>query len=759
MTGDWPVVRRFDGEHLAQIRMPVGGIGTGCISLGGRGQLVDWEVQGQPAKGFTPAHSFFAVRASDGERAWTRVLERSLTDAECVGPHGSQASNHGLPRFRGGSFAAAYPLGSVGLSDPDIPVTAELRCFNPLVPGDADASGLPVLVYRVRLHNTSDRELDVAVCGNLTNFVGGAPDRPTPPGNVFTHVDVPGSTILLGSSSAPPGQHDPARGTLALAAIGETASSYRLNWEQLSWGDSLLGYWDDFTHDGVVCPPRVGATVPTASLVVSRRLPPGDDTDITFAIAWHFPDRLGWANEPGAAPAPTGNYYATQFADAGDVVRTVAGRLSDLEARTVSFVLSVIDSSLPVAFQDAALSNLAVLKSPTCFRIADGTFLGWEGCNDDHGSCHGSCTHVWNYQYALEALFGDLAWSMREVELVGSLDDRGLMSFRAGLPLETEGTSWRTAAADGQMGAIVRLHRTWRLTGDDQALKRLWPAARRAMEFAWIPFGWDADQDGVMEGCQHNTMDVEYYGPSGVNQSWYLAALASCVVMAEAVRDNDFAVRCRRLSSLGSRWTDDHLFNGEYYEQEIRPPGDETHIAEGLRIRFDDAVAMAGSDDLVDPDLQLGSGCGSDQLVGDSMALLGGLDTGLDRGNVRQAWASVFRHNHRDDFYDHFNHMRTYAQGDEKGLLVCTFPRGNRPERPFPYCHEVWTGFEYTAAIGLLLSGDAALAERVVTDVRDRYDGRRRNPFDEVECGHHYVRSMASWGLVEAWRATRGSDA
>ena len=63
----------------------------------------------------------------------------------------------------------------------------------------------------------------------------------------------------------------------------------------------------------------------------------------------------------------------------------------------------------------------------------------------------------------------------------------------------------------------------------------------------------------------------------------------------------------------------------------------------------------------------------------------------------------------------------------------------------------MWTGIEYTAAIGLLQVGRVADAEKVVGAVRDRYDGVRRNPFDEVECGHHYVRSMAAWGLVEAW--------
>ncbi|MET1005965.1 MAG: GH116 family glycosyl hydrolase, partial [Propionibacteriaceae bacterium] len=198
---------------------------------------------------------------------------------------------------------------------------------------------------------------------------------------------------------------------------------------------------------------------------------------------------------------------------------------------------------------------------------------------------------------------------------------------------------------------------------------------------------------------------------------------------------------------------DTRVFNGEYYQQEIIPAMTADVIAPGLRIRLAGDGAWGGSDDLVDPDLQIGAGCTSDQLVGHTMAALGGLSTGLDPAHVTSALQAIDRHNSRSDFSAHFNHLRSYALADESGLLVCTYPRGERPRRPFPYCNEVWTGLEYSAAIGLLVDGDRAAAERIVADVRDRYDGRRRNPFNEVECGHHYARSMASWGLVEAWSA------
>lgn len=762
---EWPVLRRYERPELTHVAMPVGGIGTGCISLGGRGQLIDWELFNRPAKGYN-AESFFAVHIAGESGTHTRALEAALLDSEYDGPVGSASPLHGLPRFRDGAFAAAYPFGQALLSDPDLPVTATVQAFNPLVPGDADASGFPALVYRARLTNVGDETLRVSVCGNLQNVIGRMPAADLPSGNTFERLDLPLATTLLGRTSEVPADHE-AWGTIAIAALGDEASSTRTSWARRSWGDSLLDFWDDFSADGQVDEPDESARVPTGSIVVTHDIEPGGTQDFTFVIAWHFPHRRGWTHHYQGPPNHShsddvvGNYYATVYGDAADVIRQLALRLEDLERRTIAYVETVTGSDLPAAVQDAVLSNAAVLKSPTCFRIEDGTFLAWEGCNPDNGSCHGSCTHVWNYQYALEQLFPELAWTMRDVELVHSLDDRGMMSFRSGLPLKTEGTGWRVAAADGQMGALVRLHRTWALSGDDDQLRRLWPQARKAMEFAWIPLGWDADRDGLMEGCQHNTMDVEYYGPQGVGQSWYLAALAACASMAAAVGDVEFEQTCAGVLRSGAAATDEQVFNGDYYQQVVLPAGSADRIAEGLRIRYDGDNPDVGSDDLEHPDLQIGSGCTSDQLVGHAMALLGGLDDRLDRDHARTAMRSVVSHNHRGEFHSHFNHLRSFALGSDRGLLNCTFPRGARPERPFPYCNEVWTGLEYSAAVLLALQGDRAAAEQVVSDVRARYSGRTRNPFNEVECGNHYVRSMASFGLAHGWVhtvLTEGAD-
>ena len=284
-------------------------------------------------------------------------------------------------------------------------------------------------------------------------------------------------------------------------------------------------------------------------------------------------------------------------------------------------------SDLPEVVKEAALFNLSTLRTQTCFRTEDGRFYGFEGCGNRGGCCHGSCTHVWNYEQATAFLFGGLARMMREVEFAQATDDEGLMSFRVNLPLE-RAKEFRKAAADGQMGCIMKMYRDWQLSGDDEMLKTLWPHVKKAVEFCWIPGGWDADKDGVMEGCQHNTMDVEYYGPNPQMGIWYLGALRAAEEMARQVGDNEFAATCRDLFERGSKWIDANLFNGEYYEHQIRPPKDESQIAASLLVGM-------GAKDPTKPDYQLGAGCLVDQLVGQYMAHVCGLGYLVDREHVR----------------------------------------------------------------------------------------------------------------------------
>ncbi len=760
LRDDWPVLNEYDQDHIARIAMPIGGIGTGTVSLGGRGDLRDWEIMNTSAKGYIPTNEqrgyigpFFALftRTADGQRV-TRALEGPLDVAHYEGPFGSTVPNHGFPRFESCSFKAAYPFGQVHLSDEDVPLDVRIKAFNPMIPGDADASGIPIAVLTYELTNPTDQAVFASVSGSMPNFIGmdgserelhgrgfwtpvGAKDNK----NAF-RKDEHAQGIFMSTEGKDPG--DTTWGTIALTTSADETISYRTAWSEDEWGNARLDFWDDFSADGRLENRDANdEDLPMSSLAVEVSIPPHSSREVTFYLSWHFPNRMSWSPLDDGIDDMLTNYYTTQYSDAWAVVEKTIPKLPELEKKTKQFVNAFINSPLPSVVKEAALNNSSTLRTQTCFRTADGHFFGWEGTTNVAGVCHGSCTHVWNYEQATAFLYGDLARSMREVEFGHATDEVGMLSFRVGLPLE-RATSFDRTAADGQMGSIMRMYRDWQLSGDDALLRKLWPNVKKAMEFCWIEGGWDPDMDGVMSGCQHNTMDVQYFGPNPQMGIWYLGALRASEEMASYVGDDDFAQTCRGLFESGREWIDANLFNGEYYIQIIESPENRDEIAPAL-------LKGLEKKDLENPAYQLGEGCLVDQLVGQYLAHICGLGYLTDEAKVKTTLKSILKYNYREDSNSDFNSMRSYVLGDEKSLVMASYP-GERPVHPFPYFTEAMTGFEYTAAIGMIYEGMEADGLRCIENIRTRYDGRKRNPFNEAECGHNYARAMASWGVIPA---------
>ena len=753
---DWPVLTAYDADCLARIALPLGGIGTGTVSLGGRGDLRDWEIVNHPAKGFVPKSTmgeamagFFALWAKPaGGQPVSRALEGPLDAGLYEGGWGASVVNHGLPRFRHCRFAAAYPFGQVLLSDPDMPVDVRIEAFNPFVPADADASGIPAAALRFVLINRGNRRVTASVCGSVVNFIGTDGTRGSAKGNVNTFRKA-GGVRGIAMSSGGVSEYSEQFGTMALTTTAPGELTHWLDWpaDSRGWGRGSLMFWDDFSASGKLARRKPGGSdSPQGFLAVPVVLGPRSEKSVTFLLTWHFPNRRGWMLPADAGdcccdrndPYRVGNYYATKYRDAWDVACKLAGELPALERDTVKFVRAVVDTDLPHEVRESSLYNLSTLRTQTCFRTPDGHFFGHEGCGDTAGCCDGTCTHVWNYEHATAMLFGRLAQSMRDVEFAYATEDSGRMSFRAALPLERAQASHH-AAADGQMGCLMKMYRDWQLSGDDDFLRRLWPNVKKALEFCWLPGGWDADRDGVMEGCQHNTMDVEYFGPNAQMTGWYLGALRAAQEMATYLGEDDFADTCRDLFERGSKWMDENLFNGQYYEHQIRPPKKGDFFQPGLGF---------GPGSIGSSDWQLGSACLVDQLVGQYTAHLVGLGYLHRPAHVRKTLRSIMKHNWRDHFFGHFNSMRSFVLGCDQALLMASYPLGRRPTQPFPYFSEVMTGFEYTAAVGMLQEGQTAAGLKVIRAIRARYDGKHRSPFNEAECGHHYARAMASWSAL-----------
>ncbi|HIG32806.1 MAG TPA: hypothetical protein EYQ09_05145 [Flavobacteriales bacterium] len=750
------VLKSYDKDHLHRIALPLGGIGTGTVSLGGSGELRDWEVMNVPGKGYSTVTTgndapFFAIYTKKkNEIPNTKALLGPINPADYQHYEGRSVNHHGFPRFRNASFQATYPFGIVSLSDKTMPVEVKVVGYNPFIPSNSNASGIPMAILKYEVKNISNEDIEVSISGNIRNFIGKDGSKYTSnwKGD-FIPIGVKNNKNKYRFSKKIQGiymfsegvdKDDAAWGTFALSTPNnkEGKITYRTSSTINKWNNATLNFWDDFSEDGLLVEQdKLEDIDPMASLAILKILKPGEIKTFSFYLTWHFPNRYAWSSEKLL------NYYATQYSDAWNVIEKEIDRLPQLTEKTLIFTNNFLKSSYSEEIKEASLFNLSTLRSQTVFRTADGKMFGWEGTMDRFGSCFGSCTHVWNYEQATPFLFNDLAKTMREVEFEYATGEDGHMGFRTNLPLKKGSSGIDVAAADGQMGTIMKFYREWQLSGDSDFLIKHWPKIKKVLSYAWIENGWDGDVDGVMEGVQHNTMDVEYFGPNPQMQLWYLGALKAAEQMAIYMKDKSFAKKCKKLYKYGSQWTDSNLFNGEYYVHKIQTPQSEEKIAKGL-------MSGMGSKNIENPDFQLGTGCLVDQLVGQYMAHVLGLGYLVKKENVKTTLESILKYNKREGMYEHFNNMRSYAMGDEKALLMASWPNGGRPTIPFPYWSEVMTGFEYTAGIGMLYEGMEQEGLETIKNIRDRYDGQRRNPFDEAECGHHYARAMASWAAIIA---------
>jgi uncharacterized protein (DUF608 family) len=743
--------RQFSGRQLRMISFPLGGVAAGSIGLGGRGQIDNWEIFNRPNKGFRPPYAFPAIWTQAGSgKPVAHVLE-SRIQPPYEGQDGLGSDNApGLSRLQSATFTGEYPLAHIDFEEPTLPVKVELDAFSPFIPHEPDDSGLPVAILRYRVTNPGPATAKVAIAFSIDNPVNtgvdnsGAAARRGSGGrqNDFRTVSGIVGFAMSNPTLAP---DDPMAGEFVLAATPETGTeiSHWEGWPAGRWWNSPLLFWDQFSKSGSLgAQPQAHNNV--GVLCLKRTIPPGQAASFQFLLGWRFPNRTpdwcGWSAPPGEGKTVIGNFYSTRFKSAWDAIAYTAANLQSLEARTRMFAAALRESTLPAVVKEAASANLSTLATTTCFRTADGEFHGFEGSDNQRGCCFGNCTHVWNYETSTAFLFPSFARSLRRSAFGYSMDDAGAIHFRQMLPDGKARSGF--AAADGQMGQIMHAWLDWKIGGDDALLRATWPRAKKALEFAWVPGGWDGNKDGVMEGVQHNTYDVEFYGPNPMCGIYYLGGLRAGEEMARAAGDTASAETYRKLFEQGSRWIDTNLFNGEYYIQQIKGFRND-EIANNLR-------SDMGSENTETPEYQLGAGCLVDQLVGQYLADICGLGALVSPENIRATLRSIYRYNYKRSLASHDNTERTFALNNEASVVICDYGKAERPHIPFPYFAETMTGFEYTAAVLMMNWDMVEEGLECVRNIRLRYDGEKRNPWDEAECGHHYARAMSAWSAMLA---------
>jgi len=443
--------------------------------------------------------------------------------------------------------------------------------------------------------------------------------------------------------------------------------------------------------------PLAGALAKTFSLA------PGQEAQVAFAVVWHFPNR-----------PQRGNHYATRFADAAAVAEYVAQHSDRLTRQTRLWRDTWYDSTMPYWLLDRLFSTVSTLATSTCQWWANGRFWAWEGV----GCCPGTCAHVWNYEHAMARLFPELERSVREMQdfnpSAGFDEETGAVRFR--------GESNRAWAGDSQGGTVLKALREHLMSTDNGFLKRNWPRIRKTLEFL---IHEDANADGLIEGSQHNTYDINFFGPNTMVGSLYLGALRAAEEMANERGDVEFAAQCRKIFESGRRLTMEHLFNGEYFVQRV---------------------------DLKEhPKHQYADGCLADQLFGQGWAHQVGLGYVYPQEAVRSALGAVWKYDWAPDVGpQNAAHppQRWFARPGQAGLFTCTWPKSKHlGKESVLYRDEVWTGIEYQVAGHMVWEGMLTEALAICRGVHERHHPASHNPWNEVECGDHYARGMASYGV------------
>lgn len=726
----WISISAYSTEtnKLKYIGMPVGGICTGQVYLGGDGQLWNWDIFNVSMlnPGNEGGHRFymnpqaqekkfengFGLTIKQGDKTFYRALNQS--------------------GFSDVKFEGEYPVGKVFYKDPTLPVSAELTAFSPFIPTDADNSGLPITVLEYTVRNTQNTDIEVEISGWLQNMScffsgkgkGGKHVNRTENGNGFSRL------ICEGPKEHKNDLADWGSMSLTLLDNGRTsAKSAHLN--------GLPLYFNSENS--------VGAEVELGEKLVGNvsgkvKLAQGESKTFTYLLSWYFPNihlwngAHHWKNLKNLR-----HYYSSKFEDAAAVSTYLIDNNWLLDA-TKNWNQTWYNSSLPKWFVDRTFVNVSTLATNACVRFDDvtddpdneGRFYTMEGVYLGHGTC----THVFHYEQALGRVFPDLARQLREqIDLGLSYKENGIIGYRG----EMSGMGkhdGRGYAVDGHAGTIMRIYREHTMAPDKIFLENNWSKIKKSIQYM---IDQDKEKtgkaDGILEGIQYNTLDRMWYGKIAWISGLYASALKAGTEMAIEMGDKKFAKTCSKIAQLASENISAELFNGEYFIQKLDP------------------------DHLDAPNSNIG--CHTDQLLGQYWSTQMGLGDILPDKQVRTALQSIMKYNFVENYGDYLATAeipikRWYADDDESGVIMCTFPFGGADKAPgkinneweklvVGYFSEVWTGQEHQLAASLISKGMIDEATKVIQAVNSRYSGERRNPYNEIEYGNHYTRAMSGY--------------
>ena len=754
----------YEGAYTSRIAFPIGGIGAGMFCWEGNGAISHLSLRHHP-DAFNEPRMFGAIHVKGVENG-TKVLEGPVQDWKISGTSGAFWGGNGwwgLPRFDAASFSSRFPFATIKLSCDDIPFNVEMKAWSPFIPTDQDNSSLPVGAIEYTFSNPTANDLEAIFSYNAETFFRKDWRDECTIGKMKNGYVI--------STPALPGKEYNKADFAIFTDAADTQVDYA--WFRGSWFDKLTMAWNNLSAGVMPTNEPVEEGAAGASLFVPVNLKAGESKTVRVYMAWYVPKSdlrngkdaktdsdisFGPASGrkicDGKIPEFYEPWYSHRFGSIDDVSTYWLTSYDKLKKDSKLFTDAFYDSSLPPEVLEAVSANLSILKSPTVLRQHDGRMWNWEGTGNETGSCPGSCTHVWNYAQAIPHLFPALERTLRETEFYVNQNKEGHQEFRANLPIRPILHDFYSAA-DGQMGGIAKVYRDWRISGDNEWMKDIYPRVKESLDYCIRT--WDPRRAGIMDEPHHNTYDIEFWGANGMHQSFYATALQAVVLMGKAM--NDDVSGYEELLAKCKEYTEGNLFDGEYFIQNIQWTGlnapDPIELAKGsLSVWYSPEAEVVLREE--GPKYQYGKGCLSDGVLGCYMAFTAGMDEPIDREKVLGHLKSVHKYNFKKDLSNHANPQRPgYALGNEGGLLLCTWPKGGKLQLPFVYSNEVWTGIEYQVASHLMRQGEVEKGLEIVRAARDRYDGRVRNPYNEIECGAWYARALASYAMLQGLTGVR----
>ncbi len=712
-------------NELAYIGMPIGGFFSGTVYLSGDGRLWLWDIFNANQEGVDPKVVNYGEWKNIHSRDGANYIVPSLSSSPNLSPIDQGIILH--IHYRGNkiskqlikgqwdeiAFEATYPIATIYYTSKELPIQVKVNVFSPFIPLEENHSSYPATIYSINIENISEEKIEVEVIGFIQNKTAPISAKNTTYYYVNKTYKSQATTGVYSSCEKQDGtiptdiMQKPDVGNLTIASLDPHAIPIA------DFNYSLQNDSNNTTHT-THTPPIAKKEIDKkllGAISIKKTIQPNTSKSYHFIYAWFFKNLdLGLPH-----PEDKGRYYQNYFNDAKEVAIDIVNKFNYLTETTRLWQDTWYQSSLPWWYLERTLCNISTLATTTCHRFKSGRFYAWEGV----GCCPGTCTHVWEYAFAIGRLFPHLEKITRQ-------------QVDYGIAFQPDGSIWYRAefdkqpAVDGQSGIILRTYISHKMSTDNTFLASIWDKVKLATQFL---MKLAKDKDGLINTPLMNTLDAKWYGKISWICSLGIAAVAAAEQMAIDMNDKTFATDCASFVSTGTATFNELLFNGQYF----------IHLPDPTK----------GKKEFGSYNTSL-----IDQVLGQSWAWQADLGQLFDTEKIRSALQILFQYNFQKDVGPLLKKEgigRPYAIPGEAGMVMDanvkndTNPYGNVSWTAM-YFHECMTGFEHQVAAHLMAEGMVIPSMTVTAAIHNRYNASKRNPFNEIECSDHYARAMASYG-------------